>query len=43
MSRGVALLILNLDARWRWVVRPISRPIYPRGRATVVSSAIDVD
>ena len=35
----------NLGARWRWVVRPTPRPIYPRGRATVaivVSSTIDV-
>jgi hypothetical protein len=27
--RGVALLFLNLGARWEWVVNATSRPIYP--------------
>jgi hypothetical protein len=29
-SRGIALLILNLGARWWWVVSTTHRPLYPR-------------
>jgi hypothetical protein len=29
-SGGIALRILNLDTRWRWVVSFTSRPLYPR-------------
>jgi hypothetical protein len=28
-SRGIAKLILNLGARWRWVVNATIRPFYP--------------
>jgi hypothetical protein len=34
-NKGIALLILNLGARWRWVVNATSRPLYPRERALV--------
>jgi len=30
--RGIALLFLNLDARWGWVVNAMPRPLYPRKR-----------
>ena len=28
--RGIALLFLNLGARWGWVVGATPRPLYPR-------------
>jgi hypothetical protein len=31
-SRGIALLILDLDARRGWVVSTTARPFYPRER-----------
>ena len=31
-SRGIAPLILNLSARWRWVFNVTSRELYPRER-----------
>jgi hypothetical protein len=34
-SRGVALLILGLDARWESVVIAIPELFYPQERATV--------
>jgi hypothetical protein len=33
--RGIALLVLNLGARWGWVVNVTSRPLYPRERDPV--------
>jgi hypothetical protein len=32
-SRGKASIILDLGARWRWVVSFTPRPLYPRERA----------
>jgi len=34
-SGGIALGILNLGTRWRWVVTFILRPLYRRVRAPV--------
>jgi hypothetical protein len=34
-SRRTALLMLNLGARWGWVINTTLRPLYPRERATV--------
>jgi hypothetical protein len=34
-NRGIAPLILNLNASWRWVVNITSRPFYPLERSTV--------
>jgi len=34
-SRGIALLILNLVARWRWVVNATPLPLLPQKRAPV--------
>jgi hypothetical protein len=34
-SRGIAPLILNLDARWREVVKFTPWPFYPKGRNPV--------
>ena len=31
-SRGAAILLLNLGARWRWVVNATIRPLHPRER-----------
>jgi len=31
-SGGIAPRILNLGARWRWVVSFTHRPLYPRGK-----------
>ena len=31
-NRGIALLILNLGPRWRWVVSFTPRPVYPLGK-----------
>jgi len=31
-SRGIATAILNLDPRWRWVVKFMPQPLYPRGK-----------
>jgi hypothetical protein len=33
--RGITLLILNLGARWGWVVNATSRPLYLRERVPV--------
>jgi len=32
-SRGIALHILYLGTRWRWVVCFIPRPLYPHGKS----------
>jgi hypothetical protein len=32
-SRGIALRIMNLDTRWRWVVSFTPRPLYSRGKS----------
>jgi hypothetical protein len=32
-SRGIAVLILNLGTRWRWVVNVTPRPLYPWERS----------
>jgi hypothetical protein len=34
-NRGLGLLILNLGARWGWVVNTTARPFYPQQRAPV--------
>jgi len=31
-NRGIAVSILNLGIRWRWVVNFTPRPLYPRGK-----------
>jgi len=33
-SGGIALCVLNLDARWRWVVSFTSRPLSPKKEPT---------
>jgi hypothetical protein len=32
MTIGIALCILNLGSRWRWLVSFTLRPLYPRGK-----------
>jgi hypothetical protein len=34
-SSGIAPRILNLDTRWRWVVRFTPRSLYPRGKSVL--------
>jgi len=34
-SKGTAVLILNLDTRWRWVVNLTPDPLYSRERCPV--------
>jgi catalase len=34
-SRGIALLFLNLSARWGWVVNTMPWPLYPQERKPV--------
>jgi hypothetical protein len=29
-SRGIALLLFNLVARWGWVINATPRPLYPK-------------
>jgi hypothetical protein len=32
-SEGIALRILDLGTRWRWVVSFTPRPLYPQGKS----------
>jgi len=34
-SKGISVLILNLDGRWGWVVNATPRPLYPSEGASV--------
>lgn len=36
VSKCIALLILNLTARWEWMVNDTPQPLYPWGRAPVL-------
>jgi len=33
-SGGIAAFILNVGARWRWLVSFMPRPLYPRGKSS---------
>jgi hypothetical protein len=35
-DRGLALLMLNLDTRWVWVVNGTPRPLFPRRRSPLL-------
>jgi hypothetical protein len=35
VSRCIAVLFLNLSARWEWVVKTVHRPFYPLERHPV--------